>query len=322
MTSIDSQKKGERLAKVMARAGVCSRRDAEVMMLAGRVMVNGKRIETPATLVTDDDVILVDGKPLPARMPPRVWRMHKPAGLMTTHKDPEGRPTVFDALPHNMPRVISVGRLDLNSEGLLLLTNDGELARQLELPSNGWSRKYRVRVYGRVQESDLQRLERGMTVDGVNYGSVKAVIARQQGSNAWLEVTLNEGKNREIRVLMQAIGLHVNRLIRVNYGPFALGDLPINAVEELAPKILKDMLGARVADKLPSKAEEGRERRRREREGLPPVPKEVVEPQTSGPKRIPKVRQFDVQEPRKGRSGAKPASRPSAKPGARRGKPS
>ena len=269
----DTSDKGERIAKAMARAGVCSRREAEARIAAGRVVLNGHRVETPATLVGPGDIVTVDGKPLPDRMPPRLWRHHKPVGLVTTHKDTEGRPTVFEHLPPGLPRVISVGRLDLNSEGLLLLTNDGELARRLELPSNNWTRRYRVRVHGLVRQEALDRLAAGMVVDDVQYGPVKAVLDRQQGANAWLEVVLTEGKNREIRKLMLALGLGVNRLIRVHYGPFALGDLPSGAVDEIPPKILRETMGDAVRAKLPSGAQAGRDRRQRERDGLPPAPK-------------------------------------------------
>lgn len=274
----DTETKGERIAKAMARAGVCSRREAETRIAAGRVAVNGRRIDTPATLVGPGDVVTVDGKPLPEKMPPRMWRYHKPVGLVTTHKDQDGRATVFERLPEGMPRVISVGRLDLNSEGLLLLTNDGELARRLELPSNAWTRRYRVRVHGTVVESDLEKLAAGLTVDGVRYGGVKATLERQQGANAWLDITLTEGKNREIRKLMASLGLNVNRLIRVHYGPFALGDLPAGAVDEIPPKILRQTLGPTVSAELPSGAEAGRERRRREKEGLQPKPRSEAKP--------------------------------------------
>ncbi|MBN2751917.1 MAG: rRNA pseudouridine synthase [Rhodospirillaceae bacterium] len=293
MTEIsETSEKGERIAKAIARAGVCSRREAEARIAAGRVVLNGRRVETPATLVGPDDVIKVDGTPLPDRSPPRLWRYHKPVGQLTTHKDPEGRATVFDNLPAGLPRVISVGRLDLNSEGLLLLTNDGELARRLELPSNAWTRRYRVRVHGMVRQDDLDRLTTGLTVDGVRYGPVKATLDRQPGANAWVEVVLTEGKNREVRKLMEAIGLTVNRLIRVHYGPFALGDLPPGAAAEIPPKILRETLGDAVRTKLPSGAEAGRERRRRERAGLPP------EPPKAGPKGKPEATKPGVRPPR------------------------
>jgi 23S rRNA pseudouridine2605 synthase len=253
-------------------------------------------VETPATLVASGDVVRVDGKPLPERMPPRMWRYHKPVGLVTTHKDPEGRPTVFDNLPADLPRVISVGRLDLNSEGLLLLTNDGDLARRLELPANAWSRRYRVRVYGEPTPEMLDRLASGMVVDGVRYGKATATLERQQGSNAWLEVALTEGKNREIRKLMEAIGLSVNRLIRINYGPFALGDLPPGAAAEVPPKVLRDTLGNAVRGRLPSGAEEGRQRRRRERGEEPAAPAKAAKPVEAGsaarPPRPPRPHRF------------------------------
>ncbi len=290
----ENQDKGERIAKAIARAGVCSRREAEARIVAGRVALNGRKVETPATLVGPGDVVTVDGQPLPERMPPRMWRYHKPVGLVTTHKDPEGRPTVFDNLPAELPRVISVGRLDLNSEGLLLLTNDGELARRLELPANAWSRRYRVRVHGTPRQDALDRLATGMTVDGVRYGPVVATLERQQGANAWLEVTLTEGKNREVRKLMEAIGLTVNRLIRVHYGPFTLGDLPSGAAAEIPPKILRDTLGNAVRGQLPSGAEEGRSRRRRER-GEDAAPAKSSRP---------------AAKPTDGKSAAKPARPP------------
>jgi len=247
------EEKGERIAKRLARAGLCSRRDAERWIEEGRVAVDGKVLKTPAFLVTDDSLIVVDGKPLAAADRTRLWRYNKPAGLVTSHKDPQGRTTVFERLPQDMPRVISVGRLDLNSEGLLLLTNDGELARRLELPSTGWLRRYRVRVHGAPEPAALAALEKGITVDGVTYGSIKAVLDRQQGSNAWLTVGLKEGKNREIRKVMEHLGWSVSRLIRIAYGPFQLGLLPEGDVEEVPTKALKEQLGSKgaEADKKP-----------------------------------------------------------------------
>jgi 23S rRNA pseudouridine2605 synthase len=237
--------KGERIAKRLARAGLCSRRDAERWIADGRIAVDGKVLTTPAFLVTEASLILVDGKPLPESDRTRLWRYHKPAGLVTSHKDPQGRTTVFERLPQDMPRVISVGRLDLNSEGLLLLTNDGELARRLELPSTGWLRRYRVRIHGAPEPAALVALEKGITIDGVTYGSIKAVLDRQQGSNAWLTVGLKEGKNREIRKVMEHLGWSVSRLIRIAYGPFQLGLLPSAEVEEVPTKALKEQLGAK-----------------------------------------------------------------------------
>lgn len=233
----------ERIAKRLARAGICSRRDAERLIAEGKVAVNGRVLDTPAFLVGSADRIVVDGQVVPEAEKPRVWRYHKPAGLVTTHRDPQGRSTVFDKLPATMPRVISVGRLDLNSEGLLLLTNDGELARSLELPAAGWVRRYRVRVHGTIDPETLVPLERGLIVDGVKYGPIKAILDRQQGSNAWLTISLKEGKNREIRRVMEHMGWPVSRLIRVAYGPFQLGSLAEGGVEEVPAKIVKDQLG-------------------------------------------------------------------------------
>lgn len=235
--------KGERIAKRLARAGICSRRDAERLISNGRVSVNGKLLTTPAFNVTSADRVLVDGKPVQQPDPARLWRYHKPSGLVTTAKDPQQRPTVWERLPLDMPRVMSVGRLDLTSEGLLLLTNDGGLARELELPSRGWIRKYRVRVYGRVEQKKLEELINGPTVEGVKYGPIQAVLDEQKDSNAWLTVSIREGKNREVRRVMQWMGYHVNRLIRVSYGPFQLGDLPRGAVEEVPRKVLNSQLG-------------------------------------------------------------------------------
>ena len=238
-----TEEKGERIAKRLARAGLCSRREAERWIETGRVSVNGKTLDSPACVVGPGDIILVDGVPLAEPEKTRLWRYHKPAGLVTTHKDPEGRPTVFEHLPEGMPRVISVGRLDLNSEGLLLLTNDGELARKLELPSNAWLRRYRVRVHGEVSEDALARLENGITIDGMAYGSISATLDRRQGANAWLSVSLREGKNREIRRVMEYLGWPVSRLIRVSYGPFQLGTLEEGAADEVAGKVLREQMG-------------------------------------------------------------------------------
>ena len=243
----DTPMKGDRIAKVLARAGLCSRRDAERWIADGRVKLNGKVLDTPAVTVTEKDMILVDGKPLPDRQETRLWRYHKPAGLVTTHKDPEGRETVFDKMPPEVGRVISVGRLDLNTEGLLLLTNDGELARKLELPSTGWLRRYRVRVHGKVDEKALEELKNGVTIDGVRYAPIQASIdatdKERKKANTWLLVALSEGKNREIRKVMEHLGLEVNRLIRVSYGPFQLAAIPKGGIEEVAPKTLKAQLG-------------------------------------------------------------------------------
>ena len=236
----------ERLAKFMARSGVCSRRDAEELIKQKRVTVNGEIVSTPAYNVEGTEKILLDGEKLPEIEQTRLWLYHKPAGLLTTHKDTEARATVFDHLPAGLPRVISVGRLDLNSEGLLLLTNNGELSRKLELPENGWSRRYKVRVHGFINKNKLADLAKGVTVDGVNYGPVKAELESQNGTNSWLIVTLNEGKNREIRKLMKSIGLEVARLIRLSYGPFQLGILKKGEVREIPQKVLKEQLGSKI----------------------------------------------------------------------------
>ena len=232
---------GERIAKRMARAGLCSRREAERWIVEGRVTIDGEILTTPAIVVTDKMRIRVDGKPLNEAPASRIWVYHKPPGLLTTHHDPQGRPTIFGALPSSLPRVISIGRLDLNSEGLILLTNDGELARHAELPSNRWARSYQVRVYGGVDEASLAALIHGVTIDGVTYGPIEAEVMkdsqvdnRRQRSNTWLFMTLYEGKNREIRKVLAYLGLRVNRLLRVTYGPFSLGDLKAEQIKEVS----------------------------------------------------------------------------------------
>lgn len=239
----DTPNKGDRIAKVLARAGVASRREAERMIEAGRVAVNGKTIDSPALNVTARDRIKVDGKDLAEPEPPRLWLFHKPTGLVTTERDEQGRKTVFDALPATLPRVMSVGRLDLNSEGLLLLTNDGGIKRKLELPSTGWLRKYRVRVKGTPSDAMLEPLRKGITADGERFQGMIVTLDRQQGANAWLTIGLREGKNREIRRAMEAVGLSVNRLIRTSYGPFTLGDLKPGAVEEVKARVMREQLG-------------------------------------------------------------------------------
>ena len=265
-TPEDGKPNGERIAKVIARSGLCSRRDAEVLIGEKRVSVNGAVIESAALDVSPSDKVLVDGKPLAAPEPPRLWRFHKPKGRVTTHKDPEGRPTVFDALPENLPRLISVGRLDFNTEGLLLLTNDGDLARHLELPSTGWTRRYRVRAFGRIEQSKLDELAAGLRTGGVNYGPIEATLEREQGDNVWITLSIREGKNREVRRIMEHLGLSVNRLIRVSFGPFMLGDIEPGQIEEVKTGVLKDQLGPRLARQFGVKREPVREERR-----LPPA---------------------------------------------------
>ncbi len=240
--AVSEEKRGERIAKYLSRAGVVSRRDAEALIEAGKVRLNNEVVTHPAVFVTDADMIVVDGKAVGAPERTRLWRYHKPDDLVTTHKDPEGRPTVFERMPAGMPRVISVGRLDLTSEGLLLLTNDGALSRQLELPSMGWLRRYRVRVHGGVDPAKLARLADGMVVDGVKFGPIEAKVDSVQRANTWLSISLREGKNREIRRVMDVLLLPVTRLIRVAYGPFQLGNLPRGAVEEVNGKILREQV--------------------------------------------------------------------------------
>ncbi|WP_299424163.1 pseudouridine synthase [uncultured Shimia sp.] len=237
------KREGDRIAKVLARAGVASRRDAERMIEAGRVSVNGQKLDSPALNVTSKDRITVDGKPVGEPDPERIWLYHKPTGLVTTNRDEKGRDTIFDHLPENLPRVMTVGRLDLNSEGLLLLTNDGGLKRKLELPSTGWLRKYRVRINGRPTEDTFAPLRKGIEVDGERFQPMDITLDRQQGANAWVTIGLREGKNREIRRAMEAINLTVNRLIRVSYGPFQLGQLKPGEVEELRRRVVRDQLG-------------------------------------------------------------------------------
>ena len=234
---------GERIAKRMARAGLCSRREAEQWIVQGRVSVDGVTLTSPACVVTDKSVIAVDGKKLGAPERVRLFRYHKPEGLIVSAHDPHGRPTVFERLPPGLPRLISVGRLDLNSQGLLLLTNDGAVARKLELPANGWTRRYRVRVHGEVDEAKLASLAKGVTIEGIHYGAIEAKLERRQRSNAWIAIALSEGKNREIRRIMDYLGLPVSRLIRVAFGPFSLGDLPPGAIAEVDPRSVDAQLG-------------------------------------------------------------------------------
>jgi len=265
------EKKGERIAKVIARAGICSRRDAEKLIEEGKVSVNGKLLTTPAFFVEPSDRILVNKKPLPQQMDTRLWCYHKPRGLLTSHRDPQGRKTVFDNLPADLPRVVSVGRLDINSEGLLLLTTDGALSRRLELPSTAWTRRYRVRAHGKIEQAELDKLARGIEVDGIKYGAIDATLERIQGHNVWILVAIKEGKNREIRKVFEHLGLKVNRLIRISYGPFQLGDLKAGEVKQVPQKILRDQLGTgdtkdnkppvRTKGKKPARSAHARRRR-------------------------------------------------------------
>jgi 23S rRNA pseudouridine2605 synthase len=239
-----------RIARALARAGLCSRREAERWIAQGRVSVNGEVLASPARDVSARDRILVDGNELPAHEPARLWRYHKPKGLVTTHRDPEGRKTVFETLPEHLPRVVSVGRLDVNTEGLLLLTNDGALARHLELPATGWLRRYRVRAHGTVGQEALDKLKGGIEVGGVRYGPIEATLDKPQGSNVWLSIGLREGKNREVRTILDHLGLTVNRLIRISFGPFQLLDLEPGGVEAVRRRVLIDQLGRHVAATL------------------------------------------------------------------------
>ncbi|WP_243613279.1 pseudouridine synthase [Shimia aestuarii] len=297
--------KGDRIAKVLARAGLASRREAERMIEAGRVTVNGKKINSPALNVTEKDRITVDGKPLAEPEPERLWLYHKPTGLVTSHKDEQGRETIFDALPEGMPRVMSVGRLDLNSEGLLLLTNDGGVKRQLELPSTGWLRKYRVRVNGRPEEKTLAPLRKGIILEGEKFQPMDVSLDRQQGANAWLTVGIREGRNREIRRAMEAVGLSVNRLIRVSYGPFQLGNLKSGEVEEVRRRVVRDQLGLDGA-----KPAETRPKPTRSRNPGPPKGKPTAKPagKPSG----------KATGKPTGKPMAKATGKPTGKPGSRR----
>ncbi|WP_027244321.1 pseudouridine synthase [Leisingera daeponensis] len=243
---------GDRIAKVLSRAGVASRREAERMIAEGRVSVNGKKIDSPALNVTARDRISIDGQPLPEAEGPRMWLYYKPIGLVTSNSDEKGRKTIFDELPEDMPRVMTVGRLDLNSEGLLLLTNDGGIKRKLELPATGWLRRYRVRINGRPKDEDFAPLRKGLVIEGERFQPMTVSLDRQQGANAWLTVGLREGKNREIRRAMEDIGFSVNRLLRVSYGPFQLGNLKPGEVEELRPRVVRDQLGLAEEEEIPA----------------------------------------------------------------------
>jgi 23S rRNA pseudouridine2605 synthase len=303
----DDAERGERIAKHLARAGIASRRDAEKLIAEGKVRKNGKVVESPATFILPGDRVSVEGKTVAAAERTRLFRHHKPDGVVTTHKDPQGRPTVFEKLPAAIGRVVSVGRLDLTSEGLLLLTNDGALARKLELPSNGWLRRYRVRVFGAIDEHALRQLARGVTIDGVAYGPIEAGLDSRKGGNAWLTVSLKEGKNREIRRVMQHLGLQVTRLIRVAYGPFQLGVLPKGAVEEVHPKIMREQLGI---------GEAPQKKRRREAdeaaaaaEATPAEPTPAAPPKRVRPENIPRARNAAPRRPARAAPGRRPPPR-------------
>ena len=269
---------GDRIAKVLSRAGVASRREAERMIDAGLVAVNGQIITSPALNVTSADRIVVEGKEISAPEPARLWLYHKPTGLVTTDRDEKGRETIYDTLPADMPRVMSVGRLDINSEGLLLLTNDGAIKRKLELPSTGWLRRYRVRVNGRPTDDTFEPLRRGIMADGEKFQAMQVTLDRQKGANAWLTVGLREGKNREIRRALAEVGMTVNRLIRISYGPFQLGDLKSGAVEEVRRKLLRDQLGLEEEPApevpprtRPTSVKRGRPLQRRDKPAKPPA---------------------------------------------------
>ena len=239
MTKIESAEKGIRVAKIIAQSGHCSRREAEELIAEGRVKVNGETITSPATFITDHS-IKIDDKLINAKQPVKLWLFHKPEGVLTTSKDPQGRKTIYDLLPKNLPRVITVGRLDFNTEGLLLLTTSGPLARFMELPKTAWTRKYRARVFGKINHERLKKLENGITVDGVRYRGLKVEVEVEKDSNSWLKIALEEGKNREIRKVMEHLGLQVNRLIRVSFGPFTLGDLKVCEVKEVTKAVMKN----------------------------------------------------------------------------------
>jgi 23S rRNA pseudouridine2605 synthase len=272
---VETLDKGERIAKRIARAGLASRRDAERMIAAGRVTLNGRVVETPATIVGPKDVVAVDGAPLAERERTRLWLFHKPKGLVTTNRDPEGRPTIFSALPKDLPRVMTIGRLDINTEGLLLLTNDGGLARVLELPATGWLRRYRVRAHGKIEQEALDKLRRGVTIGGMVYAGIEAAIERLQGSNVWLRVGLREGKNREVRRVLEHLGLSVSRLIRISYGPFQLGEMKPGDVEEVRGRVLREQLGEKLAKaanadfEAPIRAPKSEEPKPRPKRGMP-----------------------------------------------------
>lgn len=262
-----------RIAKAIARAGICSRREAETYIAAGRITVNGKKISSPALNVTAKDTIKVDGKPLPDQEPVKLWRYHKPKGLVTTAKDEKDRETIFSKLPKDLPRTITIGRLDINTEGLLLLTNDGELARHLELPKTGWLRRYKVRAKGSITQDKFDALKEGITIEGIKYGPIQASLIKEQGSNCWFTMGLREGKNREIKRICEHLGLNVNRLIRLSFGPFMLGDLKSGEVEEVHSHILADQLGPELAEKFHIKPSTNQAKSKKDASRTPPSKK-------------------------------------------------
>ncbi|MFC3067837.1 pseudouridine synthase [Phenylobacterium soli] len=316
---------GERVAKALARAGVASRREVERLIEAGRVALNGEVLTTPAVKVEPGDVLTVDGEVVGEPEPARLFRYHKPVGLVTTHKDPQGRPTVFEALPPGLPRLISVGRLDLNTEGLLLLTNDGGLARELELPATALVRRYRARAHGRITQERLDTLKRGVTVDGVHYGAIEASLDKVKesppgspsGANVWITLTLSEGKNREVRRVLESLGLKVNRLIRLSYGPFALGTLGVGEIEEVGPRVIREQLAAHIAPENLPKGERAQWRR------------PAVQVQRRAPAQAESERKAEAEAPKKkeykpgwAKPKAKPAGRAAPPPkGAAKGAP-
>lgn len=324
-----AQGEGERIAKVLARAGVASRREVERLIEAGRVAINGRTLATPAVKVAPGDIVTLDGEVVGEAEPTRLFRYHKPVGLLTSHSDPQGRPTVFQHLPPDLPRLISIGRLDINTEGLLLLTNDGELARALELPTTGLARRYRARAHGRITQERLDKLKDGCTVEGVRYGPIEAKIDKAkegpQGANLWITVTLSEGKNREVRRVLESVGLKVNRLIRLSYGPFALGVLGVGGVEEVGPRVIREQL----ADYIAPEAMPTGERAQWKAKGGPAPSRAGLEAEGKADRRAPQARKTgEAGEGREkktykpGWAKPKPRTPRSAPAAARRAKPS